>query len=78
MVDSVEAVYDEYKEQANFIHLEIYKDFQTLETADEVTEWGLPSEPWTFVIGIDGTIVARFGGPISPRELTEALVGLIG
>lgn len=78
VVDSVEAVYDEYKDQANFIHLEIYKDFQALETADEVTEWGLPSEPWTFVIDAEGNIVARFGGPVSPRELTEALVGLIG
>jgi len=77
VVDSVEAVYNEYKDQANFIHLEIYKDFQTLETADEVTEWGLASEPWTFVIDTDGTVVARFGGPVSPRELTEALVGLL-
>jgi hypothetical protein len=77
VVDSVEAVYDEYKEQANFIHLEIYKDFQALEPADEVAEWGIPSEPWTFVIDADGNITARFGGPISPRELTEALVALV-
>lgn len=78
VVDSVEAVYDEYKDQANFIHLEIYKDFQDLVPADEVAEWGIPSEPWTFVIDADGNIVARFGGPVSPRELTEALEGLIG
>jgi hypothetical protein len=77
VVDSVEAVYDEYKEQANFIHLEIYKDFQALEPADEVAEWGLQSEPWTFVIDADGNITARFGGPISPRELMEALVALV-
>ena len=77
VVDSVEAVYDEYKEQVNFIHLEIYKDFQALETADEVAEWGLQSEPWTFVIDTNGNITARFGGPISPRELTEALVALV-
>jgi hypothetical protein len=30
--------------------LEIYKDFQALVTADEVAEWGIPSEPWTFVV----------------------------
>lgn len=77
VVDSVEAVYDEYKAQANFIHLEIYKDFQTLEPADEVAEWGIPSEPWTFVIDTDGTVTARFGGPVSPRELTAALVELV-
>lgn len=78
VVDSVEAVYDEFKEQVNFIHLEIYKDFQELVTADEVEEWGIPSEPWTFVIDADGHITARFGGPVSPRELKEAVEGVIG
>lgn len=77
VVDSVEAVYNEYNEQVNFIHLEIYKDFETLETADEVTEWGIPSEPWTFVINADGEVTARFGGPVSPRELTDALARLL-
>lgn len=77
VVDSVEAVYNDYKEQANFIHLEIFKDFQTLEQADEVAEWGIPSEPWTFIIDADGNIVARFGGPLSPRELSEMLTPLL-
>ncbi len=77
VVDSVEAVYEDYKDQANFLHLEIYKDFQELIPADEVAEWGIPSEPWTFVIDAAGNIVARFGGPVSPRELTEALTALV-
>jgi hypothetical protein len=77
VIDSVEAVYDEFQEQANFIHLEIYKDFQALVTADEVAEWGIPSEPWTFVVDSEGMVVARFGGPISPRELSEALAPLL-
>jgi hypothetical protein len=78
VIDSIEAVYEDYQDQANFIHLEIYKDFQELIQADEVAEWGLASEPWTYVVDADGIIVARFGGPISPRELEEALVGLVG
>lgn len=78
VITSIEAVYETYKDQANFIHLEIYKDFQELVTADEVAEWGIPSEPWTFVIDADGNITARFGGPVSPRELTEALEPLVG
>ncbi len=77
VIDSIEAVYDEYKEQANFIHLEIYKDFQELEPADEVAEWGIPSEPWTFIVDAEGHVVARFGGPISPRELIEWLTPLL-
>lgn len=78
VIDSIEAVYDDYQDQVNFIHLEIYKDFQELIQADEVAEWGLASEPWTYVIDAEGIIVGRFGGPISPRELEEALVGLVG
>lgn len=73
VVDSVKAVYRQHSEEVNFIHLEIYKDFSTLEPADEVEQWGLTSEPWTFVVAADGRISARFGGPLSPRELSAAL-----
>jgi hypothetical protein len=77
VLSSVEAVYDEFGTQANFIHLEIYKEFNPLVTADEVTEWNLPSEPWTFVIDADGVIRGRLGGPVSPRELTAVLEPLL-
>ena len=77
VVGSVESVYGEFADQANFIHLEIYKDFEPLTLADEVEEWGLSSEPWTFVLDRDGTVAARLGGPVSPRELTAALLPLI-
>ncbi|MCI0396421.1 MAG: hypothetical protein L0322_16000, partial [Chloroflexi bacterium] len=73
VVDSVIAVYQELGDQVNFIHLEIYKTFDPLVVADEVDEWGLSSEPWTFVMDKDGQVVARLGGPLSPRELTQAI-----
>ena len=71
VLDSVEAVQAQYDGRANFIHLEIFKEFNPLVTADEVLEWDLPSEPWTFVVGRDGLIRARLGGPVSPQELGE-------
>jgi hypothetical protein len=77
VVDSIEAVYDEFGDEANFIHVEVYKLFDPLTIADEVTEWGLTSEPWTFVLDEDGTVVARLGGPISPQEVTAALQPLL-
>lgn len=77
VVGSVEAVYEELGDQVNFIHLEVYKTFDPLEFADEVFEWGLDSEPWTFVIDSDGRVGAKFGGPLSPRELTMALNTLL-
>ena len=77
VVDNVQAVYDELGEQVNFIHIEIYKTFDPLEIADEVNEWGLTSEPWTFVLDEEGLVVARLGGPVSFRELTEELSPLL-
>ena len=73
VLQSVETVYGQYRGRANFIHLEIYKEFNPLVTADEVLEWELPSEPWTFVIDDTGIIRARLGGPVSPQELAQAL-----
>lgn len=31
---------------ANFIHIEVYQDFQTLTCVPEMAEWGLSTEPW--------------------------------
>lgn len=77
VVDSVKAVQASTGDEANFIHIEIYDDFQELTLAPPVEEWNLPSEPWTFVLDEEGVVVARFGGPISPRELEDALVPVL-
>jgi hypothetical protein len=76
VVESVAEVYETWADRVNFIHLEIYKEFNPLVMADEVEEWKLTSEPWTYVLDNEGVVVARFGGPVSPRELTIALTDL--
>ena len=38
-----------------------------------VREWRLPSESWTFAVGRDGRIKAKFEGSVSAGELTEAV-----
>ena len=73
VVSSVETVYQEVGEAANFIHLEIYQEFDPLVQADEVTEWQLTSEPWTFVLDGAGQVTAVLGGPVSPQELLDEL-----
>jgi hypothetical protein len=77
VLNSVKAVYHDLKDKANFIHIEVYKTFNPLVYADEMAQWNLQSEPWTFVIGADGKVTARFGGPVSPRELEQALQPLV-
>ena len=69
-----------YQGQANFVHVEVYRDPHLIEPADParelvpaVAEWGLVSEPWTFVVGSDGTIGARFEQYAPPAVLESAL-----
>ena len=57
-----------------FIHVEIYRDNDPKKGVNRwVEEWGLPSEPWVFVVGRDGRIEARFEGSVSVPELEGAL-----
>ena len=77
VLDSVEAVGADVGEQANFIHVEVYENFQELTVVDEMAEWGLTTEPWVFVLDEDGRVVARFNGPLSARELKAALTPLL-
>ncbi len=60
----------------NFIHVEPYKlpaDAGNLEPVSSVTEWGLPTEPWVFVVDGTGAVTAKFEGAVSAPELDTAL-----
>jgi hypothetical protein len=62
--------------EASYIHIEPFEnlqDPQNLVDSPFVAEWGLPNEPWVFVVGRDGTIVAAFEGPFTVDELKEAV-----
>jgi hypothetical protein len=57
-----------------FIHVEIYEGNDPTKGENLwVREWKLPSEPWVFLVGPDGTIRARFEGTVSVRELDGAV-----
>ena len=42
-----------------------------------VREWHLPGEPWTFLVGRDGRIKAKFQGSVSVGELNDAIRRLL-
>lgn len=78
VLESVKTVYTQQSDRANFIHIEVYKQFNPeLILADEMVAWGFTSEPWTYVLDTTGRVAARLGGPVSPRELTAALEPLL-
>ena len=59
-----------------FIHVEPYKlpaDPAALEPIPAVQEWGLPTEPWVFVVDEEGKVAAKFEGTVAPDELEAAL-----
>ena len=73
-----------YEGQASFVHVEVYRDPHLINPADParelvpaVSEWGLVSEPWTFVVGSDGRISDRFEQYVPPRVLEAALLAAI-
>jgi hypothetical protein len=79
VVDVVEAVAERFEDDdIRFIHVEVYKGNDPAKGLNEwMVEWGLETEPWTFVVGSDGRIAERFEGAVSVLELEAAVEDLL-
>lgn len=80
MLDQVEAVADQHPD-ANYLHVEIYENldaetFEDLRISEAVSAWGLPSEPWVFVMDGQGRVSSRFEGALGEGEIEEALAAV--
>ncbi len=71
-------VKDQYRGDVDFIHVEVFEDPHLIEgnrfsarQVAAVDEWGLPTEPWTFIMDGDGLVRAKFE-QFTPREILEA------
>jgi len=69
-----------YVDQVNFIHIEIYDnlneiggDIQKAKISPIVMEWGIVSEPYTFIIKRNGLLHSKFEGYTSEDELSDAI-----
>ena len=83
-LDVIKEVKAEHADTMNFIHVEVYDNPHEIEgdltnavISSTVEEWGLPSEPWTFVIDGDGVIRAKFEAFTTREELDAALALVI-
>jgi len=74
-VDVVEEVARRYESSSvRFIHVEVYEGNDPARGYNRwMKEWGLATEPWTFVVGGNGRVAARFEGPVSVPELDAAV-----
>lgn len=79
VVDVVDGVRKQYAHTpVRFIHVEIYKENSPRKGRNRwVRQWHLPGEPWTFLVGRDGRIKAKFEGAVSMTELGQAIRRLL-
>lgn len=83
-VEELSALKDLYAGRANFIHVEIFDnphkiqgDLSAAKTVAAAEEWGLPTEPWTFIVDQRGRVAAKFEAFTTGSEIEEALVRLL-
>jgi hypothetical protein len=69
-----------YGDRADFVHVEIWRDFQNMTVNKTAADWVYRNdelnEPWVFVIGADGRIAARFDNVVTRDELEPLLKAL--
>ncbi len=81
VTDLVAELAAQYGDRADFIHVEIYRDFQAGEVNQAAIDWLMPPsgdlrEPWTFLIGADGRIVGSWDTVVTRSELEPLLAAL--
>ena len=83
-VEVITALKDRYPGRANFIHIEVYDspdkltDLSRARLVPQMAEWGLLTEPYTFVLDGEGRVAAKFEGFVNEDELAEALAAVLG
>jgi hypothetical protein len=78
VVDVAQQVADEFEGKADFIHMEVYADNDPSKgLRPQLKAYGLPTEPWTFLIGRDGLIKDRIEGAYGVSELAEAMKTIV-
>jgi len=76
VVDVVSSVARRHR-GTRFIHVEIYKGNDPAKGVNRwVSEWRLPTEPFTFVVDRRGVIRAKFEGAFSAAELDAAVTAV--
>jgi hypothetical protein len=86
-MDVVRAAWEKYGDKANWIHIEPFELDENGElreangqrvNSEAGNRWTLHSEPWVFVVDKEGTVTARFDGPLTLEEVDYALMLVTG
>ncbi|MFZ0014299.1 MAG: hypothetical protein WAL25_09315 [Acidimicrobiia bacterium] len=76
MIDQVEAASS--AEGLEWFHVEVFANPEAsseddLVLSNDVETWGLPSQPWAYVVDAGGAVSAVFEGAVSDEELADAI-----
>lgn len=80
VVDVVEEVARRFEGRGvRFVHVEVHEGLDPARGYNRwMREWGLETEPWTFVVDRRGRVSERFEGVVSVRELERAVEAVAG
>jgi hypothetical protein len=73
VLDVMLAQVPQYRDRIDFVHVEVWQDFQLRQARPAMLEWGLQTEPYTFFMGSDGRVLAKLESVFSEEELASAL-----
>jgi hypothetical protein len=74
VVDVAQQVSDSSGGKADFIHMEVYNDNDPSKgIRSQLRAYGLPTEPWTFLVDREGIIRDRIEGAFGVSELERAM-----
>ena len=83
-VGELSKVKEKLGDRANYIHVEVFENPHLLEggrpaggLVAAVEEWGLPTEPWTFIINNQGLIHAKFEQFTTAGEIEAKLLEIL-
>ena len=83
ITDEVQRLAERHSDEVEFVHLEVWQDFEEFIVNPAALEWIAPkdqsegAEPWVFLVDEDGIIVNRWDNVASVAELEEGLAELL-
>lgn len=67
----------EYQDRVDFVHIEVWQDFQLQKYRPAMAEWKLSTEPWTFFMDKTGKVVLKIEAIFSEEEFASAMAQLV-
>jgi hypothetical protein len=83
-VEVLSALAARHGARANFVNVDLYEnpheiqgDLDRAVRTPVLEEWGIHTDEWTFVVGADGRVAARFEAFVTEQELEQALLAAL-